>query len=159
MLENLKIDAELDLVLEREIPISPEQVWAAWTQEELLKQWFCPKPWNLAEVEIEAQPGGRFCSTMAGPGGESFYSEGLILAVVPNRLIAFTDALNADLRPAAEPFFTAVVTFEPSGRGTRYKAVARHKSAEDREKHESMGFHEGWSAALDQMIELMQSQS
>lgn len=157
MIEDLKIDPELDLVLEREIPISPEQVWAAWTDKGLLKQWFCPKPWNLAEVEIEVQPGGKFCSTMAGPGGESYYSEGLVLAAIPNRMIAFTDSLDANLRPAAEPFFTAVVTFEPSGSGTKYRAVARHKSTEDREKHAGMGFQEGWSAALDQMVELMQA--
>jgi uncharacterized protein YndB with AHSA1/START domain len=30
-----------------------------------------------------------------------------------------------------------------------------HWTAADREKHEAMGFHEGWGQALDQLVELM----
>ena len=35
-------DPALDLVLERTIPVPPERVWDAWTQPELLMQWFTP---------------------------------------------------------------------------------------------------------------------
>jgi uncharacterized protein YndB with AHSA1/START domain len=44
------------------------------------------------------------------------------------------------------------VTFEDAGEGrTRYAAHARHWSAEAREEHERMGFHEGWGKAADQL--------
>jgi uncharacterized protein YndB with AHSA1/START domain len=53
--------------------------------------------------------------------------------------------------------FTAVITMEPAGSGTRYRAVAVHGSAETRARHEEMGFHEGWGAALDQLVEVAKS--
>lgn len=37
-------DAARDLVLEAVIDAPPDRVWAALTQPELLKQWFCPVP-------------------------------------------------------------------------------------------------------------------
>lgn len=32
-------------------------------------------------------------------------------------------------------------------------AIARHATAEKREQHEQMGFHEGWGIVLDQLVE------
>ncbi|MEH6790524.1 SRPBCC domain-containing protein [Parasphingorhabdus sp.] len=36
----------------------------------------------------------------------------------------------------------------------RYTAVARHWSKEGRDRHEAMGFAEGWGACADQLAEL-----
>lgn len=44
---------------------------------------------------------------------------------------------------------------EPEGEGTRYKAIAIHGSADTRTRHEEMGFHDGWSTVLDQLVEYM----
>jgi uncharacterized protein YndB with AHSA1/START domain len=43
---------------------------------------------------------------------------------------------------------------EPTADGTRYRALGRHKSAEDRAKHEEMGFFQGWGTCLTQLEEL-----
>ena len=50
-------DPSRSLVLERVIDVPPEQLWRAWTQPELLKQWFCPLPWKVTECEIDLRPG------------------------------------------------------------------------------------------------------
>jgi uncharacterized protein YndB with AHSA1/START domain len=48
-----------------------------------------------------------------------------------------------------------IITFEDLGGGkTRYRAVARHWTVEDRQTHEAMGFHEGWGIVADQMAEV-----
>ena len=63
---------------------------------------------------------------------------------------------HSDVSP--EPFFTAVVTFEPDARSvTKYTAVAIHRDQDGRKQHESMGFHEGWGQVYTQMIEFIQS--
>jgi uncharacterized protein YndB with AHSA1/START domain len=41
---------------------------------------------------------------------------------------------------------------EPHGEGTKYRALAMHKDGESRDKHERMGFGEGWGRALDQLV-------
>ncbi len=46
---------------------------------------------------------------------------------------------------------TVILTFEPEGGKTRYTAVVRHWSEEDKKKHEEMGFHQGWGQCADQL--------
>jgi uncharacterized protein YndB with AHSA1/START domain len=53
---------------------------------------------------------------------------------------------------------TAVVTFADAGDGrTAYRAVALHANEADREKHEKMGFNEGWGTVAGQLEEFAQS--
>lgn len=151
---DLVLDPRLDLVLERVIPVPPRLVWKAWTEPEHLMKWFCPAPWKVVECEIDLRPGGRCYTVMAGPEGERVPNEGCYLEVVPERRLVFTDTLTAGFRPAAEPFFTGIVSLAPEGTGTRYVAVARHGDPDKKIQHEQMGFHEGWGKALDQLVAL-----
>ncbi len=158
-LEELNINPELDLVLNRYIPVKPARVWRAWTRPEELMKWFCPRPWKVVECRIDLRPGGEFYTVMAGPDGVPMPAEaGCFLEVVHERLLRTTDALGPDYRPTGSGFMSAVVIMEPEGEGCRYIAVARHGNPETRKQHEEMGFHHGWGAALDQLIELAQSE-
>jgi uncharacterized protein YndB with AHSA1/START domain len=150
------IDPSLDLVLEREVDVPPELVWAAWTQPEHLKQWFTPKPFETTEAEIDLRPGGIFRVVMRSPEGETMdQGAGCILEVVEHRRLTWTGALGPGFRPTMSDFpFTATISMEPSGAGTAYRAVAKHGSADLKRQHEEMGFMEGWGAALDQLVEL-----
>lgn len=145
-------DPKLDLVLERDIDVPVEKVWAAWTEPERLKRWFTPAPWTTVGCEIDLRPGGYFRTVMRSPEGQEFPGEGCYLEVVPNRRLVWTDALQGGYRPAAEPFFTAAILLEPRGAGTHYTAIAIHRDEVGRKKHEAMGFHHGWGAALDQLV-------
>lgn len=155
MTSNIDIDPELDLVLERVVDVPPELVWEAWTRPEHLREWFVPKPWTLAECEVDLRPGGIFRTVMKSPEGETHPGVGCFLEIVPRERLVWTAALLPGFRPAADPdlSFTAVITFEPEGEGTRYTAVAIHRDPEGRKQHEEMGFHDGWGAALDQLVE------
>jgi uncharacterized protein YndB with AHSA1/START domain len=46
---------------------------------------------------------------------------------------------------------TAEITMDSVAGGARYRALVRHKSAQDRAKHEEMGFFQGWGACLTQL--------
>jgi len=151
---DLHIDPELDLVLERVIDVPRELVWIAWTRPEHLERWFCPAPWQTIGCEIDLRPGGVFRTAMRGPEGEESGGEGCYLEVVENERLVWTDALLPGFRPAPEPFFTAEIRMEPEGERTRYTAIARHGTPAGRKQHEEMGFHEGWGKALDQLVEL-----
>lgn len=144
----------LDLVLERTVDVPPEKVWAAWTQPEHLRQWFAPRPWTIADCEVDLRPGGIFKAVLRSPEGEEMPSDGgCILEVIPNERLVWTDALGPGYRPSKEPFFSAAVLLEPSGTGTKYTAIAIHRDEVGREQHEAMGFHEGWGQVLEQMVE------
>jgi uncharacterized protein YndB with AHSA1/START domain len=151
----------LDLVLERTIPVPPERVWAAWTEPELLMQWFTPAPWKTVAVDVDVRPGGRCVTTMESPEGDQYPNTGCYLQVEPNRLLVFTSLMTDDFRPApstgaGDLGFTARVEIEPSpGGGTRYRAIAMHANEDAYRQHADMGFAEGWGAALDQLVALM----
>ncbi len=150
-------DPTRDLVLEREVDVPVRLVWAAWTRPEHLVKWFTPAPWQTVACEIDLRPGGRFKTVMRGPEGQTFDEPpGCYLEVVPERKLVWTSALGPGFRPA--PYqpdglpFTAVLLFEPRGAGTRYTAIALHPSADLRERHAAMGFHDGWGKATDQLV-------
>lgn len=150
---------ELDLVFERTVALPPDSLWRAWTTPELLMRWFCPAPWRVVECDIDLRPGGLFRTVMQSPEGEAFPMVGCYLEAVPGARLAWTSALGPGFRPAAAsghgPCMTAVITFEAEGTGTRYRAVALHKDAADREAHEAMGFQQGWGMALEQLVAVM----
>ncbi|MBS0223932.1 MAG: SRPBCC family protein [Proteobacteria bacterium] len=148
-----KLDPKLDLVLERVVDVPPALVWEAWTKPEHLRHWFTPKPWTVAHCEVDLRPGGTFRTIMRGPNGEEHDVAGCYLEIVPQKRLIWTDALLPGFRPSANPFFTAIVELEPSGKGTRYTATAIHRDEDGRKKHEEMGFHQGWGTVLDQLVE------
>lgn len=145
-----------DLVLIRIFDAPPEKLFRAWTDPELMKQWFVPRPWTLSKVESDVRAGGSSLVVMRDPEGQEYPNPGVYLEVVPNKKLVFTDAYTSAWTPSAKPFMTAIVTFEDIGGGkTKYTAIARHWSSEDRETHEKMGFHEGWGQCADQLAELV----
>ena len=146
------MNPQLDLVLERTIDVAPELVWKAWTVPEHIVKWFTPKPWGTKSAEVDLRPGGKFNIVMLSPEGEEFPNVGCILEVVPNRRLVTTDALTEGYRPSGKPFMSAIIELMPAGKGTLYRATAIHLDEAARKKHEEMGFHNGWSAALDQLV-------
>ena len=49
---------------------------------------------------------------------------------------------------------TAVISLESPGKQTKYTALVIHGDEVTSERHEQMGFHDGWGKALDQLVAL-----
>lgn len=147
------------LSFDRIIPISAEQAFRGWTDPELLVQWFTPAPWRTTHAEVDRRPGGIFRTVMQSPDGDEVNDgAGCVLEVVPNRRFVWTSAFGPDyvpndFSPGGFPM-TVILEFEPVEGGSRYVATVHHASASDRDAHEQMGFFNGWSAALDQLVAL-----
>jgi uncharacterized protein YndB with AHSA1/START domain len=152
-----KPDPKLDLVLERTLDVPRELVWTAWTTPEHVRQWFVPRPWTVTDCEIDLRPGGVFRTVMRSPEGQEFPNIGCYLEIVPHERLVFTDALLPGYRPSENPFFTAILTLDAQGSGTRYTAIALHRDEAGRKKHEEMGFYEGWGTVVDQLVEHIKS--
>ena len=132
-------------------------LWRCWTEPALLTQWFTPKPWKTVEARFDLRPGGASMVVMESPQGERHPNPGQFLELVPGERIVMTDAFTGNWVPSPKAFMVAEVTFADAAGGTRYVAIARHWSAEDRKAHEDMGFHQGWNAAADQLEALAKS--
>jgi uncharacterized protein YndB with AHSA1/START domain len=145
-----------DLTLMRIVDAAPEKVFEAWTNPALLKQWFAPLPWTTPVVEADVRPGGSSLIVMRSPDGTDYPFQGVYLEVVKNERLVFTNAYTKAWEPAAKPFTTVVLTFEPHAGKTKYTALVRHWTVEDREAHEKMGFHQGWPLCAEQLAALVE---
>lgn len=151
---------ETDLKFERTIDLTPAQLFAGWTTPSLLMKWFTPAPWKTIDAAIDLKPGGKFYTLMQSPEGQSFPNTGCYLEVEKDHKIVWTSALSSDFRPTSDDSpasfpITVHVIFEKEAQGTKYTAYALHKNAEDKKKHEAMGFETGWGLAFDQLVKLM----
>ena len=152
---NIVPDADRDLVLTRLIDAPRAKLFKAWTDADLLKQWFAPLPWTTPHAELDPRPGGASLVVMAGPDGTRFPNSGVYLDVVQDERIVFTDAYVNAWTPSAKPMMTVILTFEEEAGKTRYTARVRHWTVADREAHEAMGFHQGWGQCADQLEALV----
>lgn len=153
------IDPELDLILTRDVAVTPEAVFTAWTDPDSLKQWFAPRPYTISLCEVDLQPGGGFRTVMNDPdGNQMFDSTGCYLEIVVNERLVWTSALTTGYRPQEDPMpFTAILELQPNGSGgCTYRAIAIHQDPAGRKQHEEMGFHEGWGTVVDQLVEHLQ---
>lgn len=149
------LETDRDLVLTRLIDAPPAALFEAWTRPELLKQWFAPLPYTTPFAELDVRPGGANLITMRGPDGVDMPNRGVYLEVVPNERLVFTDAYVEAWVPSAKPFMTVILTFEAEAGKTRSTARVRHWTVEDKQAHETMGFHEGWGKCADQLEALV----
>jgi len=153
--EDSAASLDRDLVLTRIIDAPREKVYRAWTEPELLKQWFAPLPWTTSAAEVDVRPGGSSLIVMRSPEGQEFPNRGVYLEVVENQRLIITDAYTEAWEPSERPFMTVVLTFEDEGGKTRYTARVRHWTVADREEHERMGFYQGWGQCIDQLAALV----
>jgi uncharacterized protein YndB with AHSA1/START domain len=144
-------NSDRELVIARIIDAPREKMFRAWTDPELLKQWFAPLPWTTPFAQTDVRPGGASLIVMRDPDGNEFPNRGVYLEVVENERLVFTDAYSRAWEPSEKPFMTVALTFEAEGGKTRYTARVRHWTVADREAHEQMGFHEGWGQCADQL--------
>ena len=153
----MNFNPETDLQIERLIKAAPETIWRCWEEPELFKQWFTPPAVETVECDNDLRAGGRAFNVMKLPDGTLMENEGCFLLAERFERLVFTDGMRSGFRPAPDCFMVADVRLIPQEGGTLYHAHVMHRSAEQREQHEKMGFLEGWGITLDQLAELAQS--
>ncbi|MGH7847139.1 MAG: SRPBCC family protein [Candidatus Binatia bacterium] len=147
--------SDRELFISRIIDAPRERVFKAWTDSELLKQWFAPLPDTTPVAELDVRPGGANLIVMRDPAGNEFPNRGVYLEVVQNERLVFTDAYTKAWEPSEKPFMTVILTFEDEGGKTKYTARVFHWTVAAREAHEQMGFHQGWGQCADQLAALV----
>lgn len=141
-----------DLVISRLVRAPRALLWKAWTDPALLAAWWCPKPWTTEVRAFDLRPGGAFHTTLRGPGEGVSDNPGCFLDISAQSRIVFTSMLVGDWRPNTPWLpFTATIKMDDEGAGTRYVATVMHPDKATRDRHEQMGFFDGWGTCIDQL--------
>jgi uncharacterized protein YndB with AHSA1/START domain len=99
-----------DLVFTRIFDASVEQVWKAWTDAEMVKQWWGPQGFTCPVAKLDVREGGRSQVCMRAPkefkDGADMYSTWTYTKIVPMREIEwlhhFADKDGNQIDPTAQ---------------------------------------------------------
>jgi uncharacterized protein YndB with AHSA1/START domain len=155
---DFSVDKENSKVkVKREFAAPKETVWAAWTEPELLDQWWAPKPWQSRTKTMDFTEGGRRLYAMVGPEGEESWAFADYLSINPKDNFKHKDGfcdengnVNLDF-PSSE----WNVDFTESNGSTVVMIEIQHRSLSDLEKIIELGFKEGFIMALENLDEML----
>jgi uncharacterized protein YndB with AHSA1/START domain len=149
-------DTKKDLTMTREFDARRELVWRAWTDPELLKEWWGPNGVTNPTCEWEARPGGKIHIVMLagaelGPmAGQEWPMTGEIKEVdKPSRLVFTANALQ-DGRAILEHITT--VTLEEEGNKTKMTVRVRVTMTTPEATGPLAGMEQGWNQQLDKLV-------
>ncbi len=79
------------LRIERTFHAPVERVWQAWSQPELIRQWWGPKKYSAPVVKIDFRVGGKSLMAMQAEDGKIGWSGGIYTQIIPRKKIVTTD--------------------------------------------------------------------
>nr|WP_294950609.1 SRPBCC domain-containing protein [uncultured Mucilaginibacter sp.] len=132
-------------------------VWAAWTEPEILDQWWAPKPYRAETKIMDFKEGGMWIYAMIGPQGDTSLCKELFKTIaVEDRItnaVSFCDEAYND-----NPDFPVMhwsKSFEAKGDATTVNIEITFDSEEGLQTIISMGFEEGFKMGLGNLDELL----
>jgi uncharacterized protein YndB with AHSA1/START domain len=126
-------DGDRTLLVEHILAAPPAEAFRAFTDAELVRQWWGPEGYAAPEASLDVRPGGAWRIRMTGPDGEHVVS-GVYREITPPRRLVMTWAWETDGKRGHETVVD--VTFEAMGSGTRLRLVQRlFATAEDAANH------------------------
>ncbi|MBI1307357.1 MAG: SRPBCC domain-containing protein [Bacteroidetes bacterium] len=159
MMTDFTIDRENSSVkVVRSFAASQDDVWAAWTEQELLDQWWAPRPFKSVTKKMEFREGGRRLYAMKGPNGEEHWALADYTSITPKSNFQYQDAF-CDEEENINPDFSSSkwnVDFSESNGITTVFVTIKHENMEDLEKIISLGFKEGFTATLEYLSEMLE---
>jgi PhnB protein len=155
---NFTVDKDnLTVKVERSFDAPLDLVWSAWTEAELLDQWWGPKPFRAETKSMDFSEGGRWLYAMVGPQGERHWGLKEFTRIRPRRDFAYKSIFcdeNGNVKPGA----TASIWFNSFSESEGVTLVTNDIKCETLAHLEAqikMGFKEGYTAGLDQLEELL----
>lgn len=131
------------LTIKRRIKASPENVFAAWTDPEKIKEWWGPTGMKAFLAEVDPRPGGRFRVAMKGEDGEVHDVSGIYKEFVPNEKLVMSWAWIT--MPERESQLT--IMLKADGNVT-ILTLLHEKFADEQARDDH---NTGWSQALDRL--------
>jgi uncharacterized protein YndB with AHSA1/START domain len=149
----LKTEGDTHIVVTRRFAASPEAVYRAHTEADIVKKWLLgPEGWTMPVCVNEARPGGKIRYEWADGKGGGFYLTGEFIELVPFSRIVHVERMHL---PDPTPDNHVVTTFAPDGAGTLMTMRMTVPNAETRSMMLSTGMDQGMEASyvrLETMI-------
>ena len=141
--------------INREFDAELSQVWDAFTKQEILDQWWAPKPWDSKTKVMNFEVGGRRFYAMVSPEGQEHWSLQKYTAISPKTNFKYLNAFaDADENPEL-PGSDWDLNFSEENGKTKVSITIYNESLERMEKMIEMGFQGGFTMTMKSLDELL----
>lgn len=135
----------------REFAASPEVLFRAWTEPELLTRWLGPRDHTMSVSELDVRHGGRWAYGGTSPQG-AFGFRGVFHGE-PSVGAGILQTFEFDGWPGHVSLDR--ITFEPHGDTTTVRTWTVYQSVEDRDGMVASGMEGGMSEGYDKLDALL----
>jgi uncharacterized protein YndB with AHSA1/START domain len=148
----LSLPSDVEIVGSRIMDAPPDLVFKAYTDPELIPQWWGPRRYATVVDKLDLRPGGSWRFLNRGADGAEHWFNGVYREIVPPHRLVYT--FNYEGAPGGEVIET--VTFEQvEGGKTRMTDHMRFASRADRDGMLSSGMEEGGAETIERLGELL----
>jgi len=131
------------LFVSRLIRAKRDAVYAAWTDPEIMRRWFCPRDLQLVSAEADVRVGGRFLAVMSN-GSQTHTVHGTYREVVPGRRLVFSHQWQE------QDAVSTLVTVEFADRDGGTLVSLTHEGFRNQES--ARGHDVGWQSTFDSLL-------
>jgi uncharacterized protein YndB with AHSA1/START domain len=159
-MNNLQFDFTVDkstnsVLVTREFDAELPLVWDAFTKQEILDQWWAPKPWTSKTKFMNFKEGGRRFYAMVSPEGHESWQIQDYTSISPKTNFKYLSVFaDKDENPHL-PGSNWDLNFTEQNGITKVSITIYNESLERMEKMIEMGFKEGFTMTLNELNELL----
>ena len=156
LLFEFTVDKETKTVsVNREFAAELPLVWDAFTKQEILDQWWAPKPWISKTKFMNFEVGGQRFYAMVGPEGQEHWSIQKYTSISPKTNFKFLNAFaDKDENPEL-PGSEWDLNFSEKNGTTKVSIIIKNESRERMEKLIEMGFEGEFTMTLNYLEHLL----
>jgi len=130
-------------------------VWDAYTQAELLDQWWAPKPMTSRTKAMDFEVGGRRFYAMVSPEGDERWAVQKYTSITPKTNFKFLNAFADKDENLELPGSDWDLNFSEQDGKTKVSISIYNESLERMERIIAMGFQQGIEALLQNLEDLL----
>lgn len=148
---------EKSILVSREFEAPVSLVWRAFTESEILDQWWGPSPWRAETKFQDFSVGGYWLYAMVSPENEKHWGRMNYLSIDLHKGFQLEDAFcdeNGNLNMEL-PVSTGRNVFTPTATGTLVEFKTNYSSEEQIQQIVEMGFEQGITACMEQLNQLI----
>ncbi len=148
---------EKSILVSREFNAPVELVWRAFTESEILDQWWAPAPWRAETKFQDFSVGGFWLYAMVSPENEKHWGRMNYLSIDTHKNFHLEDVFcDEDGNPNLElPVSKGSNEFTATATGTLVEFKMSYSTEEQLQKIIEMGFEQGITACLEQLNQLI----
>ncbi len=141
------------VLVERYFEASLPLVWSAWTEPEILDQWWAPEPYINETKFMDFREGGHWLYSMRGPEGDKHWCRADYHKIVKHDYYKASDDFCDENGVPLQTMPSAKWTnkFIAEGEETKVAIEIKYDNLDDLEKIISLGFKEGFSMGLSNL--------